>query len=382
MAGAAGGGGPGPPGHLGDGVSGPPEVIRPRDLGRGARLSALGLIPAGSFDPEAVTHLKQAEGVPVHLVFPLGRAREATNLISLLGPLQPFFATLIDGIWIAFGGPRPEGLHRLTENLPAVKIFPAARLLPPDQQQAPLGKGASMRAFLHHLIVNEGVIHPCTVVVFIDADIRPAYFQPRWVLDPVGAILWFHTVEAAKIVYQRPYGGRLNAMLRALLALCPHPGIQALQNLAYLLSGEMAGTLKFWSRLPFKTGYGVETLILLSLALDRLGLAPGTSDLEHLVQVYVGQMDHRHAPLTSSPGKPGLDQMAGTVFHTLLETLMAAGLLQWQAPPLPEPRLTIPVPDGPDGEPLVWMEAPLADATLPPLTTCPEVQRALQKEGP
>ena len=361
-------------------MSSQPEIIHPLNRERAAPLPALGLIPPGSFAVETVLELKQAAGVPVHLVFPLGRAREAANLASLLRSLQPFFTTLIDGVWIAFGGKRPEGLRRLTENFPAVKIFPAARLLPPDQQQAPLGKGASMRAFLHHLIVNEGVTHPRTVILFIDADIRPAYFQPRWVLDPVGAILWFHTVEAAKIVYQRPYGGRLNAMLRALLALCPHPGIQALQNLAYLLSGEMAGTLKFWTRLSFKTGYGVETLILLSLALDRLGLAPGTSDLEHLVQVYVGQMDHRHAPLTSTPGKPGLDQMAGTVFHTLMETLMAAGLLQWQAPPLPEPRLTIPVPDGPDGEPLAWMETPLADATLPPLATCPEVQRALQKE--
>ena len=43
-------------------------------------------------------------------------------------------------------------------------------------------------------------------------------------------------------------------------------------------------------------------------------------------------MDHRHAPLTSTPGKRGLDQMAGTVFHTLMESLMAAGLLRWQAP--------------------------------------------------
>jgi hypothetical protein len=363
-------------------VSSRPEIIHPLNWERAAPLPALGLIPPSSFALEAVEGLKQEAEVPVHLVFPLGRAREAGNLASLLRPLQPLFASLIDEVWIAFGGQRPEGLRRLTESFPAVKIFPATRQLPPDQQQALLGKGASMRAFLHHLIVNEGVTHPRTVILFIDADIRPAYFQPRWVLDPVGAILWFHTVEAAKIVYQRPYGGRLNAMLRALLALCPHPGIQALQNLAYLLSGEMAGTLKFWSRLPFKTGYGVETLILLSLALNRIGLVPGTPDLEHLVQVYVGQMDHRHAPLTSTPGKPGLDQMAGTVFHTLMETLMEAGLLQWQAPPLSDPRLTIPVPDGSDGEPLAWMEAPLADATLPPLTTCPEVRRALQKEVP
>jgi len=358
-------------------MSGPPEVIRPRDWDRGARLPALGLIPAGSFDPEVVTHLKQEHGTPVHLVFPLGSAREARNLRALLLMLRPLFGRLIDQVWIAYGGERPESLGRLTDLFPEVKVFPAARLLPPDQRQAPLGKGAAMRAFLYHLVVTANVTHPRTVVAFIDADIRPPYFHPRWVVDPVGAILWFHTVEAAKIVYQRPRGGRLNTMLRSLLALCPHAGVQALQKLAYLLSGEIAGTLKFWSRLPFKTGFGVETLTLLSCALDHLGLAPGTPDLEHLVQVYVGQMDHRHAPLTSTLRKRGLDQMAGTVFHTLMESLMAAGLLRWQAPELAPPRLVIPVPDGESGEPLAWMEVPLADVTLPPLATCPEVRARL-----
>jgi hypothetical protein len=358
-------------------VSGPPEVIHPQNWERTATLPALGLIPPGSFDLATVLQLKQAAAVPVHLVFPLGRIQEAANLRSLLWLLRPLFSTLIDQVWIAFGGQRPEGLSRLIETFPQVKIFPAAKQLPPDQQQAPLGKGAAMRAFLYHLVVNEGVAHPRTVVIFIDADIRPSYFHPRWIMDPVGAILWFHTVEAAKIVYQRPHGGRLNTMLRSLLALCPHPGIQTLQKLAYLLSGEMAGTLKFWTRQPFKTGYGMETLTLLSFALDHLGLTPGTPDLEHLIQVYVGSMDHRHAPLTSTPRKSGLDQMAGTVFHTLLETLMAAGVLHCQGSPLKEPRLTIPVSDGPNGDPLAWMEVPLGDVTLPPLASCPEVQARL-----
>jgi hypothetical protein len=363
-------------------VTGPPQVIHPQNWERAARLPALGLIPPGSFDQDLVLRLKQAAGIAVHLVFPLGRAREAANLRDLLGMLQPLFPGLIDQVWIAFGGQRPEGLRRLAETFPQVRVFPAARRLPPDQQQTPLGKGASMRAFLYHLVMNEGVTDPRTVVAFIDADIRPAYFHPRWVVDPVGAILWFNTVEAAKIVYQRPFGGRLNAMLRSLVALCPHPGVQALQKLAYLLSGEMAGTLKFWTRLPFKTGYGVETLALLTFALDHLGLEPGTSDLSHLVQVYVGQMDHRHAPLTSTPRKPGLDQMAGTVFHTLMETLVAADLLRWQTPAPKEPRLTIPVPDGAAGEPLAWMQVPLADVTLPPLASGAEVRARLAPEGP
>jgi hypothetical protein len=362
-------------------MSGPPQVIRPPEWERRARLPALGLIPGGSFDPEMVTQLKQTAGVPVHLVFPLREARGAGNLHALLLMLQPLFGSLIDQVWVAYGGERPGGLKRLTDAFPLVKVFPAARRLPPDQQDAPPGKGAAMRALLYHLVVNEDVTQPRAVVAFIDADIRPPYFHPRWVVDPVGAILWFHTLEAAKIVYQRPHGGRLNTMLRSLLALVPHPGVQALQKLAYLLSGEIAGTLKFWSRLPFKTGFGVETLVLLSFALDQLGLAPNTPDLEHLAQVYVGRMDHLHAPLTSTPRKRGLDQMAGSVFHTLMESLMAADLLRWQVPVMAPPRLSIPVPDGESGEPVAWMEAPLADVTLAPLASLPEVRSRLTRGG-
>jgi hypothetical protein len=359
----------------------PPEVIRPGDWPRPARLPALGLIPGGSFGVETVAALKREGQMPVHLVFPLGTARGAGNLRHLLAVAAPLVNRVVDQVWIAYGGERPEGLKTLTQDWPTVRVFPVIRRLPPDQEQAPLGKGAAMRACLYHLIVNEGVTHPRAVVVFLDADIRPAYFHPGWVLDPVGAILRFQTVEAAKIVYQRPYGGRLSTMLRPLLALCPHPGIQSLQKLAYLLSGELAGTLKFWSRLPFKTGFGVEIRTLLAFALDQLRLDPGTPDLEHLVQVYVGRMDHRHAPLTSTPRRRGLDQMAGTVFYTLVESLRDAGLLRCPTP-LPEPpRLAIPVPDGERGEPLAWLEAPLGDAPLSPLADCPEVRVRLDPGG-
>jgi hypothetical protein len=219
------------------------------------------------------------------------------------------------------------------------------------------------------------------VIQFLDADIRPPYFQPHWVVDPVGAILRFPVVEAVKIVYQRPRGGRLNTMLRSLLALCPHTGVQALLKLAYLLSGEMAGTLHFWTSLPFKSGYGVEILTLLAFALDRLKLAPGTADLEHLMQVYVGEMDHRHAPLTSTPKKRGLDQMAANVFHTLEETLRRAGIFSWQESPLEKPVLSIPLKEEAGGDAPGWLEVPITDLTLPPLRTCVEVRVALGKAG-
>lgn len=356
-------------------MSGPPEVVLPEQWGRDAALPSLGLMPAGSLALEQALALKEAEGIPVHLVFPVGSPREADNLQRLLTILWPLSGHLLDRVWVAFGGKRLGGLVRMAQNFPGLSLFPVRQHLPPDQQEAPLGKGAAMRALLYHLIVGEGLSHPRAVVEFLDADIRPPYFSPSWVVDPVGALLWFKRLEAVKVVYHRPRGGRLNTMLRSLLALCPHPGVQALQKLAYLLSGEMAGTLKLWSALPFKPGYGVEILVLLSFALNHLGLAPGSPDLEGLMQVYVGRMDHRHAPLTSTARQRGLDQMAGNVFHTLLEVLLQEGILTWNPRFQESPILEIPLALARGQQNPDWLRVSLGDATLPPLESLPEVQR-------
>lgn len=358
-----------------------PQLIKPSEWPRGSVLPPLGLLAADSFNLDELMAIKQREQAPVHLVFPVGSSREAGNLEQLLAILQPLNGRFIDQIWLAFGGKSPGKLRRLTLAYPQVRIFPARQFLPPDQREAPLGKGAVMRAFLYHLVTQAEVTHPRAVIEFLDADIRPKYFHPGWVVGPVGAILWFQRLEAAKVVYQRPRGGRLNTMLRSLVALCPHPGMQALQKLVYLLSGELAGTLRFWTTQPFKSGYGVETLILLSFALNLLKLSPDSPDLEHLAQVYVGRMDHRHSPLTSALRQKGLDQMAGHVFHTLLEVLGKANI----GPRLPggfEPRLSIPLHEQGDAEKLGWLEVPLGDTSLPPLGACPEVRAALDKARP
>ncbi|MFP3868055.1 MAG: hypothetical protein ACLFUU_07825 [Desulfobacteraceae bacterium] len=358
-----------------------PTLIRPGEWGRAAPLPALGLLLSGSLNLEKLITIKRTENLPVHVVFPVGTAREAANLARLLTILEPLYPTLIDRLWIAFGGQRLGNLSRLEQSFPGVRLFLARKSLPPDQPDNPLGKGAVMRAFLYHLITQAGVNQPRAVVEFIDADIRPPYFNPRWVIDPVGAVLWFDAVEAAKVVYHRPRGGRLNAICRSFLALCPHPAVQALQKLIYLLSGEIAGTLKFWTALPFKSGYGIEAMILLSLALNQLKLVPATDDLDHLVQIYLGQMDHRHAPLNSTAKKRGLDQMAGNVFHTLEEILREAGILNWRPGPLMEPRLNLPVPRPQVDAPPDWLQAPMADLTLPPLAARPEIAAFVTQEG-
>ena len=356
----------------------PVEFLDPRRLGQDGSFPALGPIRADAFTHDDVLALKRAQSRPIHVVFPVKDAAEAANLEHLLALLDPLAQPLLDCGWLAFGGEDPGPLLELTQRYHWLRLFPAHKFPPPDQRNQDWGKGAVMRALLYHLIHNEKIADPRTIIQFFDADIKFSYFNVTWFLGAVGTLLWFHAVEAAKIVYFRPQGGRLNTFLRSLLAILPHPGIQRLQKLIYLLSGEMAATLKFWSSVPFKTGYGIEILLLLSLALDQVHLHPDKSDLEQVAQVFVGTMDHRHAPLHSTPEQPGLDRMAGNVFYTVFETLEQAGVVSWAGKKSIQRQLVLPTPGTePDWHP-EWLQVPVGETTLPPLKELPEIVAALK----
>ena len=122
-------------------MSGPPVVIRPPDWGRGARLPALGLIPGGSFDPEVVSRLKQTEGVPVHLVFPLrqrpGSRQPARPLADAAAAVREPHRSGLDRLWGRASG-RFEAPDRFLSpgqglpRSPAATAGPAGR--PPGQR--------------------------------------------------------------------------------------------------------------------------------------------------------------------------------------------------------------------------------------------------------
>lgn len=356
----------------------PAEFLNPHLVGREGPVPALGLIRADAFKLENVVSLKQTESRPIHVVFPVKEAAEAANLEKLLAILDPLAAPLLDGGWLAFGGEEPGELIKLTRQYPWLRLFRARQFPPPDQPEHAWGKGAVMRALLYHLIRTGQVTDPRTIIQFLDADIVPSYFSSSWLIGPVGTLLWFSSLEAAKVVYFRPQGGRLNAFLRSLLAIFPQAGIQRLQNLIYLLSGEMAGTAAFWGSVPFKTGYGIEILVLLSLALDQVHLHPGRSDLEQLAQVFVGTMDHRHAPVHSTRQERGLDQMAGNVVHTVFETLEQSGIISWSEGGSALRQLTIPTPGIQFDCSPEWLQVPIGELTLPPLKSRPEIAAALK----
>jgi len=79
-----------------------------------------------------------------------------------------------------------------------------------------------MRAFLYHLVVTETSPIPGRGE-FIDADIRPPTFIPVGGGSGGGHSLVPHG-GGGQDRLSAPHGGRLNTMLRSLLACAPMPG--------------------------------------------------------------------------------------------------------------------------------------------------------------
>ncbi|HEX7745239.1 MAG TPA: glucosyl-3-phosphoglycerate synthase [Micromonosporaceae bacterium] len=129
------------------------------------------------------------------------------------------------------------------------------------------------------------------VVAFVDADLRE--FQPHFVTGLLGPLLTDSSVAFVKGFYHRPLvgttgvepdgGGRVTELMARPLLNMFWP---ELAGFVQPLAGEYAGRRLVLERLPFVSGYGVETAMLIDL-LELVGL-------DALAQVDLGERLHRH----------------------------------------------------------------------------------------
>ena len=354
------------------------EAVDPDQAGRLVDLPPLSLLLMHSMDRDKVQRIKEEENIPALVVFPTRGDEELLTVEREIQILQPLLGRIIDEIWIAFGGSEHDDIPLMAKKYGA-HVFYAHRNGMNDARRGQSGKGLSMRGLLYHLVAERGLNHPRAIIQFIDADIKEGYFNPRWVIDPVGAVLWFKNIEVAKIVYHRPLGGRLNAFITPFLSVFDHPALNPLKNLLYFLSGEIAGTLRFWLYVPFKQNFGIEMKILTSLALNKVNLRPNSNDLNHVLQVFMGEMDHKHSPLRSTARVKGLDAMAKEVFQSFLEDLSVEGLIRMDKGLSFSHRLQISTvtPAAEGGEEIGTpsrLNLPSEEKTFFPLKDMPEIQ--------
>ncbi|GAB3075570.1 glucosyl-3-phosphoglycerate synthase [Micromonospora schwarzwaldensis] len=167
------------------------------------------------------------------------------------------------------------------------------------------------------------------VVAFVDADLRE--FRPHFVTGLLGPLLIDPSVEFVKGFYHRPLvgatgvepdgGGRVTELMARPLLNLFWP---ELAGFVQPLAGEYAGRRTVLERVPFVTGYGVETAMLIDL-LELVGL-------DALAQVDLGQRKHRHQDTAA------LGRMSAQIMLTAWSRLQRRG---WAAPgTMPTPMLT------------------------------------------
>ena len=169
---------------------------------------------------------------------------------------------------------RAEGIpvHIHQETLPALGAYP--------------GKGEAMWKSLHVLTGD--------LIVWVDTDVTNIH--PKFVYGILGPLLLRPEIAFVKAFYRRPLnvggelqatgGGRVTELAaRPLLNLF----FPELSGMIQPLAGEQGGRRALLERLPFFTGYGVETGLLID-TLERAGLGA-------IAQVDMKQRVHRNQSL-------------------------------------------------------------------------------------
>lgn len=240
--------------------------------------------------------------------------REVADTIGrIVGQLRTLEG-LIDQIVVVDAASR-DGTPELAAELGA-EVHQESELLPEFGQA--LGKGDAMwRA----LSVARGEL-----IVYLDSDTRD--FSAHFATGMLGPLICHEGVEFVKAFFQRPFngehgerpldGGRVTELTARPLLSAFYP---ELAEFVQPLAGEVAARRSVFERLPFATGYAIETSMLLH-ARDLVGIGA-------MAQVDLDVRRNYHQPL------PKLGPMAYTVLRVILERLRKEGrLLDDHAPPL------------------------------------------------
>jgi glucosyl-3-phosphoglycerate synthase len=197
------------------------------------------------------------------------------------------------------------------------EVFQEAELMPEFGRV--LGKGDAMwRA----LSVARG-----DIVAYLDSDTRD--FSRHFALGLLGPLICEPEIQFVKGFFRRPYrrpdgtelpaeGGRVTELTARPLLSAFFPELAAFVQ---PLAGEVAARRTLLERIPFASGYAVETAMLLH-ARDALGGTDGMAQVDLDVRL------NPHQPLRE------LGPMAYSVLRVIHERLHAEGrLLDDQAPP-------------------------------------------------
>lgn len=256
--------------------------------------------PAGSFaDVAALAARKRSLGLSVTLILPtLNVADTLPQVLAEVAAVSSGDAELVDQVIVVDGASTDATRHIACRA--AAEVYLQDSLLP-DFGPA-LGKGDAMwRA----LAEADG-----DIIVFADTDTRN--FHSGMVTATLGPLITNPEILLSKAAFRRPFtgdredvtadgGGRVTELTAKPLFNVFFP---QLAGFAQPLAGEFAATRELLYSVPFFTGYGVET----GLLIDTVRLA----GLFAMAQVDVGVRVNRHQSLAD------LGRMSYAVLRTVL----------------------------------------------------------------
>jgi len=265
-------------------------------------------------DLHRLVELKQAQGVTISLGLPsLNEEKTVGHVITTVKRALMERIPLLDEI-VLIDSNSVDRTRRIAERM-GVPVYIHQEILP--QQSAYQGKGEALWKSLYVLRGD--------IIAWIDTDITNIH--PRFVYGILGPLLREPRIQYVKGFYHRPLrvgdrlqaggGGRVTELVARPMLNLFYP---ELSGVVQPLSGEYAGRRAALERLPFFTGYGVETGLMIDM-LGTFGLqAIAQCDLEErihknqelqalgkmsfqILQVFIRRLESRHGPMLAEVNK-------------------------------------------------------------------------------
>lgn len=302
-------------------------------------------------DLQRLLFYKQQQGVKISLALPT--LNEEATIDGIIGQLQEHLVhqtPLLDEIVLIDSGSQDRTREIAISH--GVPVYLHQDIL--SQYGAFAGKG---EALWKSLYVLQG-----DIIAWCDTDIQN--FHPRFVYGVVGPLLRERRLVYSKGFYRRPIqfgeqiaasgGGRVTELTARPLLNLFYP---ELSGMLQPLSGEYAGRRSALEEVPFFTGYGVETGMLIDL-LERHGL-------NALAQVDLTERIHRNQELVP------LSKMAFAITQVVIQRMEQRQRVSLLEPVNQTMKLITQREDG--GFSLELRE--IRDHERPPMARIPEYRR-------
>jgi glucosyl-3-phosphoglycerate synthase len=254
---------------------------------------------AADFSLDEIAERKAALGIEATLILPTRNVRSTIgSVLSAVATLSEGMAPLLDQILVVDAN-STDGTTEVAKSF-GVEVWSEDALAPAVGPV--LGKGDAM---WRSLVQARG-----DIVLFADAD--TVDFKVDLIAGILGVLVFVPSMKFVKAAFGRPFatvdqsladeGGRVTELTaRPLLNLF----FPALAGFVQPLAGEFGARRDLLERVPFVTGYGVESGLLIDVC--------EAAGIDAMGQVDVGYRQNRHQPLHD------LSRMSFAVARTILQ---------------------------------------------------------------